>query len=118
MTLENPLDNKEIKSVNPKENQSQICIGRTNAEAEALILWPPYKKSQLTGKEPNAGQDWGRRRRGGQEDKMAGWHHRLNGHEFEQAPGDSEGQRSLPCCSPWSHKKLDTTQPLNNNNKP
>ena len=74
-TLESPLDWKEIKLANPKENKPWIFIGGTDAEAEALILWPPYKKSQLTGKEPNAGQDWGRRRRGGQEDKMVACHH-------------------------------------------
>ena len=95
-TLENPLDSKEIKSVNPKGNQSWIFIGRTDAEAEAQapILWPPDAKSRLTGKDPDAGKDWGQEERRA-EDEMVGWHHWLNGHESEQALGDGEGQASL-----------------------
>ena len=80
-TLESPLDCKEIKPVHPKGNQSWILIGRTNAEAEAPILWPPDAKSQLSGKDPDAGKDW--RWEKGTTDEMAGWHHWLNGHEFE-----------------------------------
>ena len=89
--LESPLDSKEIQPVNPKGNQSWICIGRTDAEAEAPILWPPDAKSWLTGKYPDAGKDWRQEEKGSIEDGMVGWYHQLNGHEFEQTPGDSEG---------------------------
>ena len=81
-TLESLLDCKEIKSVNPKGNQPWIFIGRTDAEAEALIPWPPDVKSWLTGKDPDAGKDWGQEEKGTTEDEMAGWHHWLDGHEF------------------------------------
>ena len=107
-THESPLDSK-IKPVNPKGNQPWIFIGRTDAEAEALILWPPDVKSQLTGKDPDAGKDWGQEKRA-TEVKMVGWHHWLNRHEFEQTPGGSEGHRSLACCSPWGHKDSDMTE--------
>ena len=93
-TLESPSDLKEIKSVNPKGNQPWIVIGKTDAEAEALILWPPDVKSWPTGKNPDAGKDW-RQEKGMAEDEMVGWHQWLHGHEFEQTPGDSEGQGSL-----------------------
>ena len=112
-TLESPLDCKEIKPVNPKKNQPWIFIGRN--EAEAVILWPPDEKSQLIGKDPGAGKDWRQEVKGVTEDEMAGWHHRLDGHEFEQTPRDSEGQRSLACCTPWDHKKSDMAEWLNNN---
>ena len=112
---ESPLDCKEIKSVNPKGNQSWMFIGRTDAEAEAPVLWSPDAKSWLIGKYPDAGKDRGQKEKGTREDKMVGWHHRLNGHGFEQAPGDGDGQGSLTCCSPWGHKELDTTEWLNNN---
>ena len=98
-TLECPLDSKEIK---PKGNQPWIFIGRTDAEAP--ILLPPYAKSQLIGKDPDAGKDWGQEEKGAKEDEMVGWHHWLSGREFEHSPGDSEGQGSLACCSPWGHK--------------
>ena len=114
-TLESPLDCKEIKPVNPKGNQPWTFIGRTDAEAEALILWLPDAKSQLTGKDPDAGKDWRQEEKETTEDEMVGWHHWLNGHEFEQTLGDSEGQRSLMCYSPWDCKKSDTTEWLNNN---
>ena len=93
-TLETHLDCKEIKSVNPKGNQSWIFIGRDDAEAEAEapIPWPPDAKSQFIGKDPDAGKDWGQEEKGMAEDEMVGWHHRLNGHEFERAPGISDGQ--------------------------
>ena len=103
-TLGSPLDSKEIKPVNPKGNQPWILFGRTDAEAEALILWPPDAKSQLIGKDPDAGKDWGQEEKGTTEGEMVGWHHRLNGHEFEQALGDDEGQGSLVCCSPWDRR--------------
>ena len=109
-TLESPLDTKEIKPVSPKGNQPWIFIGR--ADAEASILWPPDVKSWLIGKDPNAGKDW-RKEKGTTEDEMVGWHHRLNGHEFEQAPGVGEGQGSLACCSPWGHKESDMIVWLN-----
>ena len=111
-TLESPLDCKEIKPVNPKGNQPWLFIGRTDAEAETPILWPHDAKNWLIGKDPEAGKDW-RQERGTTEDEMVGWHHRLNGHEFEQAPGVGDGQGSLACCSPWSHKESDTTKWLN-----
>ena len=101
-----------IQPVNPKGNQSWIFIGRTDAEAETPILWPPNPKNWLIGKDPDAGKDWGQEKKGMTEDEMVGWHHWLNGHEFEQAPGVGEGQGSLVCCSPWGHKKSDTTEPL------
>ena len=115
--LESPLDCKEIQWVNPKGNQPWMFIGRTDAEAEAPVLWAPDAKSQLTGKDPDAGKDWGKEKKGMTEDKMAGWHQRLNEHEFEQTLGDSEGQGSLACCSPWGCKESDMTEWLNNNNK-
>ena len=82
-TLESPLDCKEIQQINPKGNQSWIFIGRTDAEAETLIVWPADVKSRLIGKDPDAGRDWGQEEKGTTEDEMAGWHHWLAGHEFE-----------------------------------
>ena len=103
-TLESPLDCKEIKPINHKANQSWILfIGRTDAEAEAPILWPPDANSLLIRKELDAGKDWGQEEKEMTEDEMIGWHHRLRGHEFEQTQGDSRGQRSL-CCSPWGRR--------------
>ena len=115
-TLQSPLDSKATKPDNPKGNKPWVFIGRTYAEAEALILWPPDAKSQLIGKDPDAGKDWGQEEKGTTEDKMVGWHTWLNRLEFEQTLGDSKGQGSLECCSPWGHKELDTTYQLNNNN--
>ena len=114
-TLESPLDCKEIKPVNLKGNQPWIFIGRTDAEAEAPVLWPPDAESQLTGKDPYAGKDCGQEEKGATEEEMVGWHHRLHGHEFEQTLGDSEGQGSLSCCSPCGCKELDMTEQLNKN---
>ena len=90
-TLESPLDCKEIKAVNPKGNQSWIFTGRTDAEAEAPILWPPDMKNSLIGKDPDAEKDWGQEEKGATEDEIVGWHHQLNGHEFGQTLRDSEG---------------------------
>ena len=111
-TLESPLDCK-IKPVNPKGNQSWIFIGRTDAEADTPILWPPDMKNWLTGKDPDAGKDWGQEEKGTTEYEVVGWHHWLNGHEFEQAPGACNGQGNLVCCSPWGHKESETAKWLN-----
>ena len=100
-----PLNCKEIKPANPKGDQSWIFTRRSDAEAEAPILWPPDVKSRFIRKDPDAGKDWEQKEEGTTEDEMVGWHHRLNGHEFEQDPGDGEGQESLACCSPWSHSQ-------------
>ena len=112
-TLESPLDTKEIKQVNPNGNQPWIFIGRTDDKVKAPIFWPPDVKSQLTGKDSDAGKDWGYEEKGTTEDETTGWHHWLNGHEFEQVPGYSEAQGGLECCSPWGHKESDRTEWLN-----
>ena len=104
-TLESPFNCKEIKSVNPKGNQSWIFIGRTNDDAR--ILWPPDAKNWLTGKDPDAGKDQRQEEKGTTKDEMVGWHHWLNGHEFEQAPRVRDGQGGLACCSPWGWKESD-----------
>ena len=111
--LESPLDQKEIKPVNPKGNQSWIFTGKTDTEAETPILWPPDVKNWLIGKDPDAEKDWRQEEKGMTEDEMVGWHHRLDGHEFEQAPGVGDGQESLACCRPWGRKESDTTEQLN-----
>ena len=111
-TLESPLDCREIKPVNPKGNQPWIFIGRTDIEAETPTLWPPDAKNWLLGKDPDAGKDW-RQEKGTTEDKMVGWHHWLDGHEFEQALRVGDGQGSLVFYSPWGHEELDTTERLN-----
>ena len=110
--LKSPLDSKEIKAIKPKGNQPWIFIGKT--DAEALILWTLDVKSQLIRKDPDTGKDWRYEETGVAEDEMVGWQHWLNGHEFEQTLGDSEGQLGLACCSPWCCKKSDTTEQLNN----
>ena len=115
--LENPLDSKKIKPVNPKGNKPWIFIGRTDAEAEAPILWPHDAKIRLIGKYPDAGKDWGQEKRT-TEDEIVGWHHWLDGREFEQTLGDSEGQGILKCCSSWGLKESGMTEQLNNNNRP
>ena len=102
--LESPLDCEEIQPVNPKGNQSWIFIGRTDAETEAPILWLPDVKRHLIRKDPDAGKDQRQEEKGTTEDEMVGWHHQLDGHEFEQAPGVGDGQGSLACCSPWSRR--------------
>ena len=100
-TLESRLNGKELKPVHPKENQSWIFIGRTDAKDETPILRPPNAKNWLLGKDPDAGKDWREEKKGTTEDEMVGWHHQLDGHEFEQAPGVGDGQGGLLCCSPW-----------------
>ena len=112
--LESPLTCKEIKPVNPKGNQSWIFIGRTDAEAEAPVLWPPDAKSWLIGKDPDAGRDWwGQEEKGTTEDEMAAWHHRLNAHEFGYTPGVGDGQGGLAFYNSWGRKELDMTKQLN-----
>ena len=103
-TLESPLDCKEMKPVNSKGNQAWKFIERTDAEAEAPILWPPDRKNWLIGKGPDAGKDWSQEEKGMTEDEMVGWHHQLNWHEFKQALRVGHGQGSLACCSPWGLK--------------
>ena len=100
-TLESSLDCKEIQPVHSKGNQPWIFIP---------ILWPPDAKNQLIGKAPDAGKDWRQEEKGMTEDEMVGWHHQLDGHEFEQAPGVGDAQGSLTCCNPWGCKELDMTE--------
>ena len=112
-TLESPLDGKEIQPVHPKGNQSWGFIGRTDAEAETPILWPPHAKSWLIGKDPDAGRDWGQEEKGTTEDEMVGWHHQLNAHGFGWTPGVADGQGALACCDSWGHEESDMTERLN-----
>ena len=111
--LESPLNFKEIQPVNPKGNQSWIFIGWTDAEAETPILWALDVKNWLIGKDPDAGKDWKQEEKGMTEDEMAGWHHWLDGFEFEPAPGVGDGQEGLAWGSQWGHKELDMTEWLN-----
>ena len=112
-TLESPLDCKEIQPVHPKGNQSWIFNGRTDAEAEAPILWSPDVKKWLIGKDPDAGKDWRQEEKGTIEMRWLDGITDFNGHKFEQAPGVGDGQGSLACCSPWGHKESDTAEQLN-----
>ena len=112
-THESPLDSKEIQPVHPKGNQSWIYIGRTDAEAETPILWPPDVNNSLIWKDPDAGEDWWWEKKRMIKDELVGWHHQLNGHDFEYIPGIDDGQGGLVCCSPWGHKELDKTERLN-----
>ena len=105
-TLESPLDCKEIQPIHPKGKQSWIFIGKTDAKAEILILWPPDVKNWLIWKDPDSERDWGQEEKGTTEDEMVGWHHRLNGQV-----GDAQG--GLACCGSWGHKESDTTEWLN-----
>ena len=98
-TLESPLDCKEIQPVHTKGDQSWVFFGRTDAIAETPILWPCHEKSWLIGKDPDAGKDWGQEEKGMTEDEMAGWHHRLNGHEFGWTLEVGDGQGGLACCN-------------------
>ena len=104
-TLESPLDCKEIQPVHSEGDQTWTFIGRNDAEAETPILWLPNAKSWLVRKDPEAGKDWKQEDKGMMEGEMFWWHHRLNGHEFEQALGGDEGQGGLACCNPWSRKE-------------
>ena len=112
-TLESPLDCKKIQPVNLKGNQCWIFIGKTDAEVETPILWPPDAKNWIIWKVPDAGKDGGQEEKETTEDEMAGWHHQLNGHEFEQAQGVGDGQGSLACSSPWGCQESDMTERLN-----
>ena len=108
-----PWTAKEIQPVHPKGNQSRIFIGRTDVEAETPIFHPPDTKNWLIWKDPDAGKDWRREEKGMTEAEMVGWHHSLNGHEFEWTPGVGDGQGGLACCDSWGCKELDTTEQLN-----
>ena len=108
-----PWTARRFNGVNPKGNQSWILIGRTDAEAETLILWPPDTKNWLIWKDPDAGKDWRWEEKGMTEDEILGWHNQLNVHEFEQALRVSDEQGSLECCSPWGHQQSDMTEWLN-----
>ena len=112
-TLASPLDCKEIQPVHPKGDQSWVFIGRTDAEGETPILWPPHAKSWLIAKDSDAGRDWGQEKKGITEGEMAGWHHRLDTHAFGWTLGVGDGQGGLACCDSWSHKESDTTELLN-----
>ena len=104
---------KEIQPVHSKGDQSWVFFGRNDAEAETPVLWPPHAKSWLIGKDSDAGRDWGQEEKGMTEDEMAGWHHRLNGREFEWTPGVGDGQGGLTCCDSWGRKESDMTERLN-----
>ena len=114
-TLEIPLDLQEIKLVNPKQNQHWRSTGSTDAETEAAMIWPPDVKSQLIRKDHDSGKDWRQEEKGTTEDEIVGWHHWLDGHEFEQTMGDDEWQGNLVCCSPQGCKESDMTERLINN---
>ena len=107
-----PWISKKFKPVNPKINQCWKFIGKTGAEAETPILWPPDVKNWLIWKDSDAGKDWRREEKGRTEDEMVGWHYWLNGHEFEWALGVGDEQGSLVCCSPWGRKESDMTELL------
>ena len=112
-TLESPLDCKEIQPVHSKGDQPWVFFGRNDAKAEILVLWPPHAKSWLTGKDSDAGRDWGQEEKGTIKDEMAGWHHWLDGRESEWTPGDGDGQGGLACYDSWGRRESDTTERLN-----
>ena len=103
-TLESPLDCKEIQPVHPKGDQSWVFFGRNDAKAETPVLWPPHAKSWLIGKDSDAERDWGQEQKGTTEDEMAGWHHQLDGCEFEWTLGVGDGQGGLVCCDSWGRR--------------
>ena len=111
--LESPLDCKEIQPVHSKGDQPWMFFGRNDAKAETPVLWPPHVKNWLIGKDSDVGRDWGQEEKGTPEDEMAGWHHWLDGREFEWTPGDGDGQGGLACFDSWGRKELDTTERLN-----
>ena len=112
-TLENPLDCKEIQPVHSKADQPWVFFGRNDAKAETSVLWLPHAKSWLIGKDSDAGRHWGQEEKGTTEDEMAGWHHQLDGCEFEWTPGDGDGQGGLACCDSWGREESDTIERLN-----
>ena len=112
-TLESPLDCKEIQPVHPKGNQSWIFTGRTVAEGETPVLWPPHAKSCLIGKDFDAGRDCRQEEKGTTEDEMTGWHHWLDEHESGWTLGVGDGQGGLACCSPRGHKESDMIEQPN-----
>ena len=112
-TLESLLDCKEIQPVHSEGDQPWDFFGRNDAEAEPLVLWPPHVKSWLTGKDSDAGRDWGQEEKGTTEDEMAGWHHWFDGRESGWTPGVCDGQGGLVCCNSWGRKESDTTEQLN-----
>ena len=112
-TLESPLDCKKIQPFDPRGDQSWVFTGRTGVEAETPILWLPHMKSWLIWKDPDVGKNWRQEEKGTTEDEMAGWHHWLNGCEFEWTPGDGDGQGGLVCCDSGGCKELDMTERLN-----
>ena len=111
-TLESPLDCKEIQLVHPRGDQSWVFIGKTDVEADTPIFWPLSVKSWLV-KDPEAGKDWRQEDKWTTEEEMVGWHHWLNGHEFESTPGIGDGQGGLACCNSWGRKESDMTEWLN-----
>ena len=111
--LESPLDCKEIQPVHSKGDQSWMFFGRNDAKAETPVLWPPHGNSWLIGIDSDAERDWGQEEKGTTEDEMAGWHHRLDGREFELTPRVDDGQGGLACCNSWGHKESDMSEQLN-----
>ena len=109
-TLQSPLDCKDIQPVHPKGDQSWVFLGKTDAEAETPILWPPDVKIWLIGKGPDAGKYLGKEEKGTTEDEMVGWHYRLDGHGFGWTPGVGDGQGGLVCCSSWRRNESDMTE--------
>ena len=112
-TLESPLNCKEIQPVHSEGDQPWVFFGRNDAKAETPVPRPPHVKSWLIGKDSDAGRDWGQEEKGTPEDEMAGWHHRLDGREFEWTLGVGDGQGGLACCDSWGRKESDTTERLN-----
>ena len=112
-TLESPLDCKEIQPVHSKGDQPWMFFGRTDAEAATPVLWSPHAKSWLIWKDSDVGRDWGQEEKGMTEYEMAGWHHQLDGYEFEWTLGDGDGQGVLACCDSWGGKESDMTEWLN-----
>ena len=112
-TLESPLDCKEIQPVHPKGYAPWVFFGRNDAKPEIPVLWPPYAKCWLIGKDSDAKRDWGQEEKGTAENEMAGWHHWLDGCECEWTPGDGDAQGGLACCNSWGRKESDTTEQMN-----
>ena len=112
-TLESPLDWKEIQPVHSEGDQPWDFFGRNDAKAETLVLWPPHAKNWLSGKDFDAGRDWGQEEKGTTEGEMAEWRHWLDGCESGWTPGDGDGQGGLACCDSWDREESDTTEWLN-----